>query len=112
MTFDPTTAGTIIVGFLGLAALLVLIWPQREPGPATPDAATLLEAERARMQDAAIRIADAEGLPVSMTAPLLDLADRLALMVHDGRRSPSSAMHYMTATTRKWKRALREAGAA
>lgn len=101
-----------------LAFLALILWAllsmsaEPESEPALPDRSALLEAERTRQHSAAANIAAAEGLPETMRAPLRDLADVMALDVHEGRRTPASAMQYMTSTCRKWTRTMRDAGAA
>lgn len=110
---DPTIIGIAAVAWTIAGVLYVWTRPQRQPAAEPlPDSAAILTAERVRMHCAAANIADDESLPHGMTPALLDLADRLALDVHEGRRTPASAMQYITATCRQWTRAMREAGAA
>lgn len=105
----PELTGALYLALILIIACAVLFWPQPKP---RPDAATLLQSERNRFRSSAARIADAEDLPDGMTPALLDLADRLALDVHEGRRTVASAIAHMSATARTWTREMREAGAA
>ena len=106
-----TILGAAVALFAVASAAAVIYWPEPAPKPVTPDPAALLTAERVRMHTAAANIADDEALPDTMTPALLDLADRLALDVHEGRRTPASAMQYLTATCRRWSREISAANA-
>lgn len=110
---DPTFTGTAIVCFALAAVVFVWSLPRRQPEPTIGLSleAAALQAERNRMQSAAVGVADDVGLPHGMDNAMLALADRMALEVHEGRRTVSSAIQHMTAQARRWTRDMRQAGA-
>jgi hypothetical protein len=106
--FDPTLTGTIIVIGALAASLAVLFWPERRPEPSIGLSleAAALQSERNRMHSAAVGVAEDVGMPESMDPAMMDLADRMALEVHEGRRTVSGAIQHMTATARRWTREM------
>jgi hypothetical protein len=105
---DPTTTGIIVTIGTVVAVLAAWFLPRREPesGIGLSLEAAALQIERNRMHSAAVGVAEDVGMPYAMDPALMDLADRMALDVHEGRRTPDSAIQHMTAVARRWTREM------
>lgn len=97
-TFDPTLAGTIFVGFVLLACLAILLWPERAPKrwqpPVTRDAD--IAREREALLSASARIGLAEGVRMDLMPVLDAFAEGLAERVADGRTARAVAIQRIT----------------
>lgn len=97
-TFDPAIAGTIFAAVIFAASAAVLLWPERQPKPWTPQAtgAADVAREREALLSAAYRIAAAEGVRADLLPVLDAFAEGLAERVADGRTSRGSAIMRIT----------------